>query len=308
MLFTKKYYWALSFVSILVGLTFVYSAYAKLFPVELFEIKLMELGFSSWAITAFLARLIIAAEFFLGALFLLNINLNRKVYLASAGLLLLFSLHLLVQILLFGNEGNCGCFSEALPMTPLEGIIKNIVMTGLIALLYFYYPGITFRRIRLVAVLLLLLFIALPFILNPVILDSSYQSSGSREKLPVEILYNDPDIIPPAYNLRKGKWVLAFLSLTCPHCKIAAYKLQVIKSKNPDIPIYFFLNGKEKLLPEFFKEAGIKDIPYTMLKSKPFIQLGGPSLPVIYLIEDQRIIQKPNYVNLDPGEIGRWAE
>ena len=45
-----------------------------------------------------------------------------------------------VTFLSGGNSGNCGCFGELLPMTPIEAIIKNIVAISLLGVLYYLLP------------------------------------------------------------------------------------------------------------------------------------------------------------------------
>ena len=50
-------------------------------------------------------------------------------------MLAFFTIHLLIQIYLTGNQGNCGCFGALIEMTPLEAIIKNVVAIILLFLL-----------------------------------------------------------------------------------------------------------------------------------------------------------------------------
>jgi hypothetical protein len=47
-------------------------------------------------------------------------------------MLAVFSVHLIIEILTGGNQGNCGCFGALLPMTPLQALIKNLLSIGLL--------------------------------------------------------------------------------------------------------------------------------------------------------------------------------
>ena len=53
-------------------------------------------------------------------------------------MLIVFTIHLtIITYFSGGSQGNCGCFGELIPMTPLEAIIKNVVAIGLLALLLY---------------------------------------------------------------------------------------------------------------------------------------------------------------------------
>lgn len=125
---------------IFLSLVFLFSAYAKLYPgayfaITTFEMKqLVPLGFSE-CMAPYFSRFIIGAEIALGIGFL-QPHFLRKLILPLSGLLLvIFNIHLAYSIL---NDvgGNCGCFGDLLPMTPLEAFIKNVVILGLVAWLW----------------------------------------------------------------------------------------------------------------------------------------------------------------------------
>ena len=124
---------AILLIRIVIAILFLVSAYAKIyhepsayFSITTFEAKqLVPLGFES-GFAAYISRILIALEFSLGFLILLPFQLKRIVVPLTISVLTAFCFHLLIQIYLTGNSGNCGCFGALLPMTPLEAIIKNI--------------------------------------------------------------------------------------------------------------------------------------------------------------------------------------
>lgn len=122
---------------ILVFLLFGLSAVAKMFPIWAFEKQLVDLGIADWCMAPFWARLIIATELTLG-IGILQPHFLRKIIIPATTLLLtVFSIHLTMEMVKHGPmNGNCGCFGQLIPMTPLEAFIKNIVTIGLLIYLY----------------------------------------------------------------------------------------------------------------------------------------------------------------------------
>ncbi|MFN6943731.1 MAG: MauE/DoxX family redox-associated membrane protein [Cytophagaceae bacterium] len=301
--------WFLRVLSSLTGLVFIVSAVSKLYPIEFFELSFVESNLANWTLAPFYSRLLIGLEFFAGLLLLININPKRLVYSSVIGLLVLFSGFLVIQIILQGNTGNCGCFGEWFKMTPLHGILKNVFLIGVLLVLHYFHSGFQLPYQKILIPGFLIATFSLPFILNPVNLSKSLHNGEDviGYKLDLDILYNHEVNLPPKAELRKGKWVLAYLSLTCSHCKIAAYKLQVMQKKNPELPIYFILNGKKEGLAQFYEETKSDKVPFSMfIGANEFIKMSGPSLPAIYLIEDQVVKGKANLYFLDQGLIEDW--
>lgn len=129
---------------ILLSALFIVSALAKLYPspnfaLTTFEIKqLVPMGFSE-GFAAWFSRTLTASEFALGIALLQPHFFKRLVLPLSFLLLLIFVGHLGYTIATTGDEGNCGCFGELLPMTPMQAIIKNIIAMAIIAWLYRRY-------------------------------------------------------------------------------------------------------------------------------------------------------------------------
>ena len=142
---TKKSYIAWS-IRIIVSLLFIVSAVAKMYPspyfaISTFEVKqLYTLGFSEH-VAPYFSRTLIGIELAMGFLLLQNHWLKRFIVPMTILLLAVFVGHLTyVTFLSGGDSGNCGCFGELIPMTPIEAIIKNIVAIGLLGYLYYILP------------------------------------------------------------------------------------------------------------------------------------------------------------------------
>src|SRR3954468_22899618 len=94
-------------VSALLGLVFLYSGYTKLLPiVETFEFTFVDIGIANWYTTPIIARLLIGVELCVGVLLVLNFRLKLFTIPVAAGMLIFFTIYLLVQIAVSGNTGN----------------------------------------------------------------------------------------------------------------------------------------------------------------------------------------------------------
>jgi uncharacterized membrane protein YphA (DoxX/SURF4 family) len=306
----KKVLYAI--LCILIGGIFIYSGYTKLYPIEPFEYSFVDIGIVNWQLAPFIARLLIGLEFLIGVLLILHINLKRFTYKLGIGILLIFSIYLILLMYFTGNKGNCGCFGTHIVMTPLQALIKNIVMLTAFVLLYRNHEGFELknRKKYLISIPVLTAFV-FPFILNPVALDYSEAYLNKPEnnfKLELDSLYNNAKLAVPPRSLSQGKHILAFMSLTCPHCRIAANKIRVMHERNPDIPFYFVLNGDEKNLAAFFEKTHIQNMPYSMLMGRSFISLAGTSMPAIYLVNNSVVEHDINYMVMDQMEIEKWLK
>lgn len=301
-------------ISVGLGLVFLYSGYTKLYPViETFEFTFVDIGIANWYTAPVIARLLLGLEFFIGLLLIANYNLKKFTLPLTVALLLFFIIYLSIQIATSGNYGNCGCFGEHLKMTPLQAIIKNVIMIAGAVIVYFLFDGWKIKYNKMLLSFVGLTVLALPFIMNPI--DYSYTSNNLDEKvnypLELDLLYQPEDTVKvqvPNYELRKGKHVLSFMSLSCPHCRVAAKKFRLIKKNNPEISIYFVLNGDRSKYAPFIEDTKADNIPYSYCLGKTFVQLATTNLPRIYYIDNGIIVKKVDYYELNQYDIEEWMK
>lgn len=282
-------------------------------PIEPFEYTFVDLGIGNWQMAPFIARLLIGLEFFIGLLLVFNIKLKKIAYKLGIFTLVIFCIYLILLMMFSGNKGNCGCFGEVFVMTPFWALIKNIGMLLVFGILYKFHNGWENKLSTTILWVSLGAAVALPFIWNPVELSYSEAYLNKPDEnfnLPLDSLYNHATLNVPPKTLSQGKHVIVFLSLTCPHCRIAANKIRIIHERNPAIPFYFVLNGEDKNLKPFFEETHTEDIPHCMLVGgKPinyFIYLAGTNMPAIYMVNNSVVEHNVNYVALDQTEIEKW--
>lgn len=302
------FYW-----NFIIGVVFIFSAYTKLYPIEPFEYTFVDLGIGNWQMAPFIARFLIGLEFLIGFALIFNLLLKKITYKLSIGVLAFFCIYLLLQIFISGNKGNCGCFGSTITMTPLQAFIKNVVMIVILGLLYKFKEewNLSPKPAKYLFILTTLTSFSLPFILNYVELDYSeayLNKPDENFELPLDTLYNNAKLNIPPKTLSEGKHVLLFMSLSCPHCRIAAKKVKIIHQRNPEISFYFVLNGTVDKLKPFFDDTHTEDIPHCMLSGRPFVYLAGTNMPVIYLLNNSKVEHDLDYMNLDQTELEEWLK
>lgn len=160
-------------------------------------------------------------------------------------------------------------------------------------------------------IITLLACISIPIILSPP--ESIYIKEHEplmAEPIPLSILYYSDKNLPPSIELRKGKHVLLFLSLTCTYCKKAAKRLKIMKQKHPELPFYAIMNGDSSDLKPFLLETTMDNIPYTLFKGPEQFALmnGGFSLPTIKWVKDTITQRESNYLSINENEILEWMK
>ena len=312
---TKTYIaWA---IRLLVAFLFIISAIAKMYPspyfaISTFEVKqLYTLGFSE-TIAPYFSRTLIGIELAMGLLLLQKHYLKRFIIPMTILLLAVFVGHLTyVTFLSGGNSGNCGCFGELLPMTPIEAIIKNIVAIGLLGWLYYLLPKesakhnfwilttVLFATILGIYMLAPIQPPAVDFTVTPMDATSDTISEVTtpidtvKSELPIAEVKKDTakkviteDVNAPKKvksgnakffsNIDNGKKLLCYFVPGCDHCRIAAKELTEMRKKDASFPpiSIIFMNEEADLIPAFFKETGAT-YPYTIIEIIPFWNILG---------------------------------
>lgn len=196
-------------------------------------------------------------------------------------------------------------------MTPLQSVWKNLALIVLILALYRFTLDWDFRFSRLVVPVTMLLCIALPIALNPP--ESIYiydKQPDLNEPIPLSILYQSEKNAPPTQELRKGKHIITFMSLTCEYCRKAAKRIRIMKEEYPQLPFYAVLNGDSSRLAEFFTDTRMTNVPYNLfIGAEEFATMnGGYSFPTIKWVKDTTLVRESNYLTLNEKDILAWLK
>ena len=288
---------------LIISALFILSAVAKLYPspyfaISTFEVKqLYPLGFSE-NVAPYFSRILIGIEFALGIAILLKDYLKKITIPATILLLAVFTIHLTYTTFISGNSGNCGCFGELIPMTPVEAIIKNIIAIGLLVWLFKLLPTdgkSNFWLLKSVGLgCILALFMVAPMKSSTTTIDNSNFSEeqnigtivdttlstvlptiekaiDSVNKIKEEIKIDEPTAKKSGYanffpNIDKDKKILCFFAPGCDHCQETAKLLTEMRQKDksfPEVSIIFMDEEVDKI-PAFFDIAG-KKYPYQIV-------------------------------------------
>jgi thiol-disulfide isomerase/thioredoxin len=297
----KKYFpWS---VRILISGLFLLSAFAKIYPdpsfyfsITAFEFKqLVPMGFTMETAVYF-SRIIIGIEFAIGILLLFPYNIKKIIIPATILMLAVFSVHLIIEILTGGNQGNCGCFGALLPMTPLQALIKNLLSIGLLTLVLYKFSNELVEKnnilitTNITTLCILALFMLIPIqkksTVSPsptiykedttIVKDSIQDPKDTKIQTPIEddkikdkdttkkiIVVAGPKKVKSIYSkyfpkIDDGKKILCFFAPTCDHCMATAKELTELKKADPNFPDIqmIFMDEAAEEIPKFFKFAG----------------------------------------------------
>lgn len=271
---------------IVLGAVFIFSAYAKLYPIEWFERHLVtQLNFEI-NLSQYVARIIIAVEFLIGIFLIAGFYLKKITYPAYFFILTFFTFYLAFGWFVNGSEENCGCFGATIPMSTKASILKNIVLVIIGLVSFRMAKEIKFKFLKLSFSILAIAGISLPFILNP---PNFYNGEVYvfEENIEAPFLHEKQfGGIEDSIDLKNGKNLVLVASLTCPHCKNLAFKICDLKKDGKLDNVYLLLWGDTSDIQPFFDYADC-ELPYKLVTDgKDFGSYSAGSVPRLFLIDN----------------------
>lgn len=282
----------------ILGLSFLFSGISKLLAIDSFEVYVYSLGLLTLNLSTLAARFLIGSELLLGLLLIL-LGKNRILLIVTGLLLILFTILLIFQVAI-GEQGNCHCFGELLPMSHGISILKNVVLILLVhSLIRLPNPCIGLNPGKIPVLAAALVIAALPFVVSPP--DFMVSERYAKDSAYNPALLSD---FLEEQNLVSGDYVLCFYGATCSYCKMANRKLEVMRERYSGLPVfrYYFLGSQEQIA-EFVKESGPADAETTSMNPLRFIALTNGHLPLILLVSDGNVRAKFGYRDIDEEAI-----
>lgn len=270
----------LLFIRVIVGIVFILSAISKLKSPGLFEITLIDQGFTAdRMIAAYLSRILISLELFIGIAFLQPFLLKKIVAPLTIFMLTAFSIYLLYLLIFAADTENCGCFGELVKMSPLESLLKNVVLIGLV--LYFFIKAESRKGNWLIPTLLLVGCFAFIFAAFPI---RSLQDNAFAK-----YTHFEPE---GRVDLTHGDKLVAVMDVNCEHCQAAARELGELDRNTQKLPPLYFLlfgEGEGSSSVEYFFNLTNTNYPYHSISEDDFFNLIGSAPPRIYWLHDGKI-------------------
>ncbi len=261
----------------LISATFIASAVSKLVSLGLFEITLIDQGlFAERSSAAVAARLLIGVELAIGLLYLQPMYLKRLISPVTMVLLIAFTGHL-AYLAAIGDNRNCGCFGELIAMSPLESIVKNILLLAIVVFVH--------RRLetvqgtwRIPAGLAAVALIGV-WAWAPVKSIGDFPFSRYTQFEPVGRV-----------DLSDGEKLLCVFNLDCEHCQEAARELASLQRDGTPLPeVYVLFFSEDAVTPDSFFTVTNSRFPYRMIELAEFLDFIGNAPPRIYWLKEGSI-------------------
>ena len=294
-------------IRIAIGIIFIISATLKMLPIEPFELFVFGNGIPNWDIASISTRLIISVELFIGLMLIFNL-FAKFIQRINIIILIAFSFLLTYYAIAKPEISNCNCFGEKFELSPINSIIKNILL--LIASIYVYYSRIPFKMKlqKPIIIALIIIVFAGPLIISPpdFVYDGNYQRIN--EKLDSTLLKNftknDKNIIA-----NNGKVIICFFSTACKYCKLAAKKISIIDNiHNNKLNILYVFMGSEVDLDNFWSKSESNKYPYIFIPTQQFLKLSGKSLPKLYFVNNGIKLGQANYRDFSENDISNFLK
>lgn len=286
----------------LLGILFLLSAAAKLVSIDQFEIYIFSFGWLRLGLAYMFARLVIAAEFFLGLS--LIINIYPRITWKLTGLMLLGFTGFLAWLAISGNTDNCHCFGEFVDLDPVQSLLKNIVFL-VVWLFGAEIDGFAQAAPQwLKPVLggsLAAVCLATVLIVSPP--DNWNYKAYSRGASYVDDALHDyleDGVLPESVG--QGDKVVCFISLSCEYCHLASQKIATLRKQGQfsDAPIIALISrGETEVDPTYyFEETGLDASEYKYIPASSFLQITSGALPLILVLHNGVVQEKYGYRDL----------
>lgn len=263
---------------IILSVAFLISAYSKIINPGSVEVILIDQGIVSDRITAaYIIRLFIGLEFAIGILFLFPYYLKSITIPLTFILLIFFSGYLGYSGFILGDKENCGCFGEMLKMSPIESILKNILLITLVVILF--VKGNDIRKKIILPIAVVPLVSATVFIISPIRDLGEFKFS--------KFIYFEG---AGRVDLTSGEKLVAVFSLDCEHCQQTASEIADLQKNEynlPELYVLFFSEGNVTV--DLFNSITHSNFPYTMIGANDFFSLIGNQPPRIYWLKNGKV-------------------
>ena len=296
------------FINIVIGSVFIIAAILKLMSIDEFEIYIYSFDIFSFLLTTFVSRIIIIGEFILGLFLILKIN-YKLIWRLTFISLILFTLFL-IYVAIFRQDANCHCFGELVELSPLESIIKNLVMIALLMLGQRTTDNgqqtqAQSSKLKAQSSKLLVLsstFIVLAvFIISPP--DSIYKMIYSTEKEistvdlyksfdeVVKIDFTEEGLVFDSISSFKEKEnrLIVIVSSGCKYCRLGLKKLSLIM-KNEDLAtdnVDIFIWGSPEGIENFRNETMTEDYLYWHIMPNRAIEITYGRFPIFIFLKEK---------------------
>lgn len=267
------------------GLLFIASAILKLFPVDYFELILVDQVGISWYWVPYFSRGLILLEFAVGAFLVSGFKLKETIWF-SILLVLVFQLFLAIQILSGEAQADCGCFGELIPLNGVESFFKNlgIHLIGLVLLLKLVRSSIF--SLRWFGPLAAVVMIPIVFFTNPV----PEVDADADFELDIELLSLAD--FKGSEALEEGDKTVVMLLANCVHCAQLSSFIATLDPDDIRDDLRIIVVGREAGYSFFVNETGISEFDVVRSRDRELVGAIDGTFPTILKLENGRVTKK----------------
>jgi uncharacterized membrane protein YphA (DoxX/SURF4 family) len=276
----------LSIVRILLGALFVASAVLKLFPIEYFEVILVDQVGLPWNEVPIFSRLLITLEFGLGIALMFGFYTRLSLWL-SLGLLAAFQVFLIQQIAIGQGDVDCGCFGELLPLDGKSSVLKNVGLMMMAGLLLFCGRSARQLAFPMLAPAVIVLAIPALFLVAPM---PDFDPNADFE-LDVELLQRvefDPDIS----SIEKGNKTVVLMLASCIHCAQLGTLISQLDPTLVENELRLVVIGGQGGVEFFVQETGLAPFEFARSADRELIGAIGGVFPAVLYMENGKVLKK----------------
>lgn len=279
------------------GAVFLAGAILKARDINLFAVQIDHYGVvphKSWL--PLIALAVLALESGLGCALLMGLRLRKLVLSGVGGLILLFS-GLITYARVFHGLEDCGCFGP-LEMSPGVSLLKNLVLIILVTtvLILGLPPDSTRRSVLAKLVISLLLALGLTGYAHTTLQIAAIPAtvapadSGSAERLFAPLKLTDEN--GQVFDLGKGDYLVAVMSMTCEECQASAPMVNELQS-NLSIPLVALCFEEHEGALREFREKTQAVFPLLSIGNQIllFNSLIGDEPPRFHAVRDGRSLK-----------------
>lgn len=277
--------------------------------IDFFDYSLTDLGVANWSIAPYVSRLVLGV---LGAFSLLGLAFpaQRRIM-----LMLSVALSLCMALVSLGETAFCAlerpylALYEIWPLSKWQGAFWLVYASIAFVLANgksFTQPNKTTRILFGISATF---FLVLPFILNYPPSWAIYGEQAERnvsKTLQLDSLYQVSDYtkhIDSEKQILQGKKLICFTSLTCPYCSRLAYKLHIIKERNPKASMLLVLTGDSSKIQRFEEKSACQNVPRLFIKPEYFARWFGGSVPLVFLANGKQTQKELEYWALNDSHL-----
>lgn len=294
-----------------IGSMFIIAAILKLISIDEFELYIYSFDILDFLLTTLFSRLLIAGELVLGLLLVFKMC-YKFTWRATLSVQIVFTLFL-AYVLAFRNDSNCHCFGELVELSPLESIVKNIVVIGGLFFIKTQRRRDAETQSKFVKKILLVAAVIIPFVVTP--MDSVYKMIYSSEKeistvdfyetldKVVKMDFVDNDIVfdSTAQINMDGKQMVVIVSSGCKYCRLGVKKLSMMMRKN-DIKsdnVKIFIWGSREGILNFKDETLTDDFSYWHIMPHEAVDITLGRFPTFIILEEKEIVNISDFRDID---------